>query len=91
MAFRKAKGDDIFADVGFRDFVGDPLPAVKQIYDFSGMPYTSETEAAIEAWHRDNPRFSEGKFDYDLSDYGSSDEEIEKAFEPYLKAYADFL
>ena len=91
MAFREKHGDAAFVNVSFRDFVGDPLPAVKQIYAYAGMPYTPEAEAAAAAWHRDNPRFSEGSFDYDLADYGCSEADIERAFAPYLSRFAAHL
>jgi hypothetical protein len=91
MAFREVKGEDAFVDVAFRDFVDDPLPAVKQIYAHADVPYTAEGEAAAAAWHRDNPRFSEGGFDYDLADFGCAEADIEKAFAAYLSKYASYM
>jgi hypothetical protein len=91
MRFRAKEGPDAIMDVSFRELVGDPLPAIRRIYDFAGMPYTPETEAAAAAWHRDNPRHSEGKFEYDLADYSASDADIEAAFADYLREFAHLL
>jgi len=91
MSFREAAGEDSFVDVAFRDFVGDPLPAMRRIYDYAGVPFTAETEAAASAHHREYPQHGEGKFEYDLADYGATEADIERAFEPYLRKYAAFL
>jgi hypothetical protein len=87
MEFRARAGKDAAFDVRFRDLVGDPLPAIRGIYDFAGAPYTAETERAAADWHRDNPQHSEGKFEYDLADYAATDADIEAAFADYLRAY----
>jgi hypothetical protein len=91
MEFRAKAGEDAVVDVRFRDLVGDPLPAIRRIYEFAGAPYTAETEAAAAAWHRDNPQHSEGKFEYDLADYSASDADIEAAFADYLREYGHLL
>jgi len=57
-----------------------PLAAIRRIYEFVGVPYTNESAAAAAAWHRDNPRHSEGKFEYDLADYFTSEADIDTAF-----------
>jgi hypothetical protein len=91
MRFRQKAGTDAVLDVSFQDLVGDPLPAIRRIYEFARVPYTKETEAAAVAWHRDNPQHSEGKFEYDLADYFTSDAHIEKAFSDYLKTFSRLL
>lgn len=91
MVFRQRVGDGTFVDVAFKDFVHDPLPAVKRIYAFADVPYTAEGEAAAAAWHRNNPQHSEGRFDYNLADFGCTPEMIERIFAPYLEKYQRFL
>lgn len=91
MDFRERRPDVPFVDVAFREFVGDPLPAVRKIYDFAGMSYTADTERAVAEWHRAHPQHSEGKFEYKLEDYGANEADIERAFAPYLKKYAAYL
>jgi hypothetical protein len=78
-------------DVAFREFVGDPLPAVRKIYDFAGMSCTADTERAVAEWHRAHPQHSEGKFEYKLEHYGATEADIERAFAPYLRKYAAYL
>jgi hypothetical protein len=77
--------------VSFRDLVGYPLPAIQRIYAFAGMPFTRETEEAAARWHAENPRHSEGRFEYDLADYGITDADIEDAFGKYLRAFARLI
>jgi hypothetical protein len=87
MALRASEGAAAVIDVSFRELVGDPLPAIRRIYDFAGMPYTEESEAAAARWHDENPQHSEGKFEYDLANYGLSVEDIEAAFSTYIAAH----
>jgi hypothetical protein len=91
MEFRAQADRDVIIDVSFRDFVGDPLPTMKRIYDFAGVRFTQQTDSAARAWERDNPRHSEGKFEYDLADFGATEADIDSAFEPYLRAYENYL
>lgn len=91
MSFRETTRSDLFLDVGFSQIVDDPLSTIERIYAHAGMPFTAEAKARAREWHVGNPRFSEGKFEYDLADYGATDAEIERAFEAYLSQYASFL
>jgi hypothetical protein len=91
MRLHERGGVNAVINVSFRDLVGDPLPAIRRIYDFAGMAYTSETEEAAARWHADNPQHSEGKFEYDLADYGICEADIEAAFEGYLHAFASLI
>jgi hypothetical protein len=88
MRLRERVGAASVLDVRFRDLVGDPLPAIQRIYAFAGMPYTPETEAAVAAWHRGNPQHSEGKFEYSLTDYAITEDDIEQAFAPYIQQFS---
>jgi hypothetical protein len=87
MALRASEGADAVIDVSFRELVGDPLPAIRRIYDFAGMPYTEESEAAAARWHDENPQHGEGRFEYDLADYGLGVEDIEAAFSAYIATH----
>ena len=91
MRLYRREGATAAIDVSFRDLTGDPLPAIRHIYDFAGMSCTSGTEAAAARWHAENPRHSEGVFEYDLADYGIGDADIEAAFADYLKTFAHLI
>lgn len=91
MRLRERVGAKAIIDVSFRDLVGDPLPAIRRIYEFAGVPYTAATEEAAAAWHRDNPQHSEGKFVYQLSDFGMTDEDVEREFTAYIQHFASLL
>jgi len=79
-------GKDVI-DVRFRDLVDDPMPVTREVYRFAGLEHTPETEAAVAAWHREHPQHSEGKFEYDLADYGLTPGDIDAAFADYIAAY----
>lgn len=91
MRLYRREGADAAINVSFHDLVGDPLPAIQRIYAFAGAPYTNETEEAAARWHAENPQHSEGKFEYELADYGISDADIEAAFGDYLKTFASLI
>jgi hypothetical protein len=85
------EGTSRVINVDYRDLTGDPLPAIRRIYDFAEMPFTAQTEEAAARWHAENPQHSEGKFQYALADYGIDDGDIEVAFANYLQAFADLI
>ena len=91
MDFRARHGDDRFVHVGFRDFVSDPLPAIERIYAFADAPVTAETRAAAARWHDENPRHADGRFDYDLAEFGLTDMMIDQVFATYLSEFAEWL
>jgi hypothetical protein len=91
MQLRERVGSESILDVRFRDLVGDPLPAIRRIYEFAGAPYTAETEAAAAAWHDGNPQHSEGKFEYNLADYSATEADIDRAFARYLREFSQFF
>jgi hypothetical protein len=91
MRMRDSQGPGAVINVSFRDLVGDPIPATKRIYEFAGMPYTAETEAAVARWHAENPQHAEGYFEYDLADYGLSEAQIETAFHHYIQEFRGLL
>jgi hypothetical protein len=88
MEFREHAAKQAVIDVRFSDLVDAPLPVTRAVYAATGMPHTRETEEAVDAWHRANPRHSEGRFDYNLADYGLTDDDIERAFAPYIREYS---
>ena len=88
MDFRARHGDERFVHVAFRDFVTDPLPAIERIYAFAGALVTAETRAAVAHWHDENPRHADGRFDYDLAEFGLTDDMIDHVFAPHLSEFA---
>jgi hypothetical protein len=89
--FRDRAKRDLFIDVSFAQLVQEPLATINRIYSHAAVPMIGEAELRIRAWHAAHPRYSEGKFEYDLSDYGLSEGDLDREFEPYLSRYAEFL
>jgi hypothetical protein len=91
MSFRGEAGNGLLLDVGFSQIIDDPLSTISRIYAHAGVPFTAQAQAKAREWHVRNPRFSEGKFEYDLADYGATGAEIDRIFQAYLSQYAAFL
>lgn len=89
--FRSCRPDMPIIDTAFRDFVTNPLPVVKAIYNRVGARYTRESEEAAAEWHQANPRRREGKFEYSLEEFGATEADIERAFADYLSQYRDWF
>jgi len=70
-----------FVDVGYADFVADPVGTVRGIYRAFDLPWTSEVEQrvrAIDEESRRGPRRPAHR--YSLADYGLTEEEVLSRF-----------
>jgi hypothetical protein len=91
MRLHATAGEEAAINVSYRDLTGDPLPAIRRIYGYAGMPFTGGTVEAAARWHAENPQHSEGKFEYDLVDYGLAKADIADAFKDYLQTFAHLI
>ena len=74
-----------FFDVGYDDFVRDPLGAVEAVYAHFGLPLGDAARTAMTRLH-DESRSGAGRpaHRYSLSDFGLTGEEIDERFAGYL-------
>ncbi len=80
-------GDDRFVDLDFRDVLGDPVSAMRCVYDALGYEMTEQAEARLRAWHGANPRGKHGKHDYSAEEFGLTTAAIQDRFTGYLERY----
>ena len=82
MAFRE-KREDRFIDIDYHDLLSDPLVEVRRIYEFIGMEFTPEAEAAMHRWQAENQRDKRPSHPYTLEEFGLSEEGIQADFAAY--------
>jgi Sulfotransferase family len=91
MAFRKANPAVKVHDLRFKDIVGNPIEAVRDIYNFAGMDFTPAAEKGLLDWLTANPADKHGQHRYELADYGMTREQVETVYADYIATYRDYL
>jgi len=74
-------------DVKYDQIYGDPIVAVRQIYDHFGWPLSRDAEQRMHALVASQAQRQSGNHRYDLSQFGSSPEEVLSAFAPYCQRF----
>lgn len=74
-------------DLAYGEIRGDPIAAVRRIYDYFGWPLTRETEQRMRVVLANQPRDQHGFHRYNLSQFGVRAAESEKAFAPYSERF----
>ena len=87
MAVRERSDPRQFYDLQFRDFVADPLATIQAIYEYFGLEWSPDAEAAMRDWQAHAPRGKHGTHDYRFEDWGLSEESIREGFADYVKAF----
>ncbi len=86
-AFRAAHPDHPFIDVHYGDLVGDPVGAVRMIYDRVGRPLGPATASAMTEYVTSHPQGEFGRHRYDLTTLGLDPAEITDRFAGYVSKY----
>ena len=89
LEFRDDGHSDDFVDIGYPEVTRDSLTAVERIYAAAGVEFTDETVRAARAWDAEHPQGEGGIFEYDLADYGLTDDDIEREFAAYITRFGD--
>ncbi len=79
-------GDRIY-DLEFDAICRDPMAAVRQIYEHFGWSLSPEAERRMRALVAGHAQRKSGNHRYDLSEFGSSPEEVFSAFAPYCQRF----
>ena len=80
-------GDRIY-DLEYDAICRDPMAAVRQIYEHFGWSLSPEAERRMRALVAGHAQRQSGNHRYDLSEFGSSPEEVFSAFAPYCQRFA---
>lgn len=76
-----------FVDVYYRDLMQDPMPQVRRIYEFAGLPLSSAALQAIEQSRLDNRQNKHGVHRYDLATFGLTESQIQQAYAAYIEFF----
>jgi len=76
-------------DVSHDEFVSDAVGVAKRIYAHFGLPLTPAALAAFEAHAAANPRAKHGKHEYELEEFGLSEERVRERFRGYRARFPD--
>jgi hypothetical protein len=83
---RDRLGDNHICDVNHEEIRHDPIGAVRGIYDYFGWSLSSEAERHMRTLVA-SQRERSSNHRYDLSQFGSSAEQVLKAFAPYCQRF----
>jgi hypothetical protein len=89
--FRTRNGDDRFYDMRYADLTGDPVGAVRSLYEHFGMEWDTQTETSLRdhaSVHRQN-RF--GVHTYTLEEFGLEAGAIRARLSHYLDRFGDYV
>ncbi len=78
---------DQVIDSDFIGFMDDNIGRTKQLYAFADQPFDDTVHGALEHYLATHPPGRHGKIDYQLSDFGTTDEEIRERFRFYTDAF----
>jgi len=87
LAAREAFPGARMHDVRLSDLEARPLETVREIYDVFGMPWNDALEAAFGKRIAEAPTAQLGEHEYDIADYGLTEQGIEDAFADYRKRF----
>lgn len=88
--FRK-KHDDLVYDIAYHDLVADPITVAQKLFQHVGIEWTDKhTEMATE-YCREHKKNKFGKHQYQLSDYGLSNDLVNDRFSNYMEKFATEL
>jgi hypothetical protein len=76
-----------FCDLAFREVSGDPLAAVRRIYDRFGFELSPEAEARMRAWVAAHPRERHGAHLYAAAEFGLAPGEVSERFRAYRERF----
>lgn len=73
--------------VRYPDFVSDPIGTIRRFYEFSGVPFTAEAEAAMRAYLKNNRGDRYGKFIYSPDIIGEDIDALHAEFAPFRERF----
>jgi len=73
--------------VRYTDFVVDPVGTIRSFYERYGVPFTSDTEAAMMGYLANNKSDRYGRFDYSLNVIGEDIDTLNAEFAPYRERF----
>jgi hypothetical protein len=91
MKWRDSHSEFGVLDLSMREITEDAIGTAQKIYDFLGMTLSSIAKAEIQNWEQRNPIEKHGKNVYTAEGFGTTDDDIRRAFRPYIERFSEFL
>ncbi len=88
MQARAASPANQFVDVSYYDLITDPISEARRVCEAAGVGFDGTAERQAEQYLAANPQNRFGKHDYQLEDFGLTEQGIDAAFAAYREAYA---
>jgi hypothetical protein len=90
--FRTAAENPLAADprihhIRYQDFVADPVPVIRELYDRIGLDFTDAFETAMRTWLAENPSGRFGRFSYSEDALGVDIDGLDRALDPYRERF----
>ncbi len=76
--------ENVFIDCSEAEISTNPMAVVERTYDAFGFEFTDPARTAIQAYVDANPKGKHGKHEYNLEQFGLSDEEVRERFAFYI-------
>lgn len=76
-----------FHDIYFKDFIADPVVAVRGAYAKFGIPWQADSETAFRAWSEANPQGKHGAHRHSTKEFGLTPDAIRELFSVYMKHF----
>lgn len=73
--------------LGYSEIMKDPVEAVKKIYSHFGLNLTLEAQDAMKSHMQRNKKDKFGKHEYNIADYGITEEDIKETFAALLEYF----
>jgi hypothetical protein len=83
LAMRDKLPAELFVDCSQRQLVDNPMGVVQSVYDGFGLALSDESRAVMQGHVDANPKGKHGKHEYDLAEYGLTNELIAQRFAFY--------
>jgi hypothetical protein len=87
MAVRERLSPGQVVDVQYTDFISDTVAVVEDIYQQLDLPYTQDVQQLIASYVADHPRNKHGSHDYQLAQFGLTEQQVLDRFAHYIETY----
>jgi hypothetical protein len=88
---RRVLDQSRFFDVSFSQICSDPISVIQNLYDYFGMPFSSEAEVRMRDYLKRHPRNLHGEHRYSAEEFGLDGTQEQDLYAEYLSQYGDYL
>ena len=85
LAMRDRLPPELFVDCSQAQFVADPMGVVESVYDAFGLTLSEASRGVLQSHIDANPKGKHGRHQYDLAEYGLTEELISERFAFYTQ------